>query len=167
MDVNKKKVVKIVLIVVLLIIMLLLWWLFGGGKSFSKYRKDVETNSVTEVAKPIFVTEGADDIKIDGIDDTVYNFSVKNYDENETSEVDLDYFINIENNSDADLEFILVKDGKKVPLTNNKTNTITLSSNGKQSDEYALSIKYHNNPAQTTDITGNVQIKVEAVQAEK
>lgn len=167
MDVNKKKVVKIILMVVLLILMLLLWWKFWGGKSFSKYKGDVSANSVTEVAKPVFSVQGADDILIDGIEDTTYNFSVKNYDENETSEVDLDYFINIENNSNADLEFLLVKDGKNVALTNNKTNTITLSSNGKQSDDYALSIKYHNDPAQTEDIKGNVQIKVEAVQAQR
>lgn len=167
MDVNKKKVVKIVLIVVLLILMLLLWWKFWGGKSFSKYKGDVSASSVTEVAKPVLSVEGADDILIDGIEDTIYNFSVKNYDGNETSEVDLDYFINIENNSDADLEFLLVKDGKKVSLTNNKTNTITLSSNGKQTDNYELQIKYHNNPAQTEDIKGNVQIKVEAVQAQR
>ena len=74
MDVNKKKVVKIILMVVLLILMLLLWWKFWGGKSFSKYKGDVSANSVTEVAKPVFSVQGADDILIDGIEDTTYNF---------------------------------------------------------------------------------------------
>ena len=167
MDIKKKKIVKIVLIIILLIIMLLLWGIFFGGKSFSKYKKDVNSSSLTEVAKPVFVVEGADDIKIDGREDTIYNFSVKNYDEKGKSEVDLDYTINIENNSKADLEFVLTKDGKRVLLSNNKSNKTTLSSNEKQSDDYALQIKYHNSPAVVQDIDGNVQVKVEAVQAEK
>ena len=168
MEIKKKKVIKIVLVVVLLIIMLLLWWLFlGGSNVFAKYKKDISSNSITEVAKPVFVVEGVDDIKIDGIKDTTYNFSVKNYNQSETSEVDLDYEISIENNSKADLDFTLTKDGQNVSLLNNKTNILTLSNVGKQSDDYTLSIKYNNNPAIVEDITGDIQIKVEAVQAEK
>ena len=167
MDIKKKKIVKIVLVVILLIIMLLLWGVFFGGKSFSKYKKDVNSSSMTEVAKPVFVVDGTDDINIDGIEDTVYYFSVKNYDKTGTSEVDLDYYINIENNSKADLEFVLTKDGRNIPLNNNKTNKITLSNGNKQEDEYQLKIKYHNDPAIVQDIDGNVQVKVEAVQAEK
>ena len=167
MDITKKKMIKLILVVILLIIMLLLWGVFLGGKSFSKYKKYVKANSITQVAKPVFVVDGTDDITIDGIEDTVYYFSVKNYDKTGTSEVDLDYYINIENNSKADLEFVLMKNGRNIPLINNKTNKITLSNENKQEDEYQLKIKYHNNPAIVQDIDGNVQVKVEAVQAEK
>lgn len=168
MEIKKKKVIKIALAIVLLIIILLLWWLFlGGSNVFSKYKRNISSNSITEVAKPVFVVDGVDDIKIDGIKGTTYNFSVKNFDEKEISEVDLDYEISIENNSKADFDFILTKDGQTVPLSNNKTNILTLSNVGKQSDNYTLSIKYNNNSAITEDITGDIQIKVEAVQAEK
>ena len=168
MEIKKKKTIKFVLTIVLLIIILLLWWLFlGGSNVFAKYNREISSNSITEVAMPVFIVDGVDDIKIDGIKDTTYNFSVKNFDEKETSEVDLDYQISIENNSKADLDFTLTKDGQTVSLSNNKTNTITLSNSGKQSDNYTLSIKYNNNPAITEDITGDIQIKVEAVQAKK
>ena len=79
MDITKKKILKIILIVILIIIILLLSWLFLGGKTFSKYKKDINASSSTEIAKPILNVEGASDIKIDGIEDTIYNFSVKNY----------------------------------------------------------------------------------------
>lgn len=166
MDIKKKKVIKAVLIIILIIIILLLWLLCFGGKSFSKYKKDINSSSLTEVAKPIFSVDGASDIKIDGIEDTVYYFTIKNNDKSGVSEVDLNYYIQIENNSKADLDFVLMKDGKNVPLNNNKTNLISLKSSNKQDDEYQLRIKYNNNPAIVSDINGNVQIKVEAVQAE-
>ena len=167
MDITKKKILKIILIVILIIIILLLSWLFLGGKTFSKYKKDINASSSTEIAKPILNVEGASDIKIDGIEDTIYNFSVKNYNGLDVSEVDMNYYIEIVNNSKADLEFILTKNGQPINLNNNKTDLISSSSLNRQSDDYQLKIKDHNNPAIVEDIDGNVQVRVEAVQATK
>lgn len=119
-----------------------------------------------KVAKPILVVDGDKNIKIDGIEDTIYDFSVKNYDGLEISDVSMNYEIQIINNSEADLEFELTKDGAKVPLNSNKTETMTLKGITRNSDDYKLTIKYKNNPAILEDIDGNVQIKVEAVQQE-
>lgn len=166
MEIKKKKIIKIVLIVVLIIIMLLLWFGFMRGKGFGKYNSKVNSNSVSQVAKPVFIVSGDSNIKIDGIEDTIYKFDVKNYDNNGKSDVDLNYTIQIINNSQADLDFVLTNNGNNVNLTNNKTDLISLSSANTQKDEYELQIKYNNNPAITSDIDGNVQIKVEAVQAE-
>ena len=166
MDVNKKKVVKAVLIVVLILIILLLGVLYWRGKTYSKYGKEINSESMAEVAKPIFVVDGADNILIDGIQDKVYEFSVKNYDNTGVSDVEMKYNIQIVNNSQADLSYQLTKDGKTINLSNNKTATFSLSGINKQSDDYKLTIKYKNNPAITNDIAGNVQIKVEAEQAE-
>lgn len=167
MDITKKKILKIILIVILIIIILLLSWLFLGGRTFSKYKKNINASSLTEIAKPILNVEGDRKIKIDGIEDTLYNFSVKNYDGSDISEVDMNYFIEIVNDSKADLEFILTKNGKDIKLTNNKTDLISSSGLERQTDEYQLKIKYHNNPAIVEDIDGSVQVKVEAVQATK
>lgn len=57
------------------------------------------------------------------------------------------------------------KIGQAVPLNSNKTNLISLSSNQKQDDNYELRIKYHSSNAIIGDIDGNVQIKIEAIQA--
>lgn len=166
MDVNKKKILKVVLLVILIIIILLLGLLFLRGKSFSKYKKNINTSGTTEIAKPVFEVSGSQNILIDGIQDTVYDFSVRNYNDSGISEVALNYYIQIENNSDADLTFQLTKNGKLVNLTKNKTSLISLSGLERKSDDYQLTIKYTNNTAITNDIVGSVQVKVEAVQAE-
>lgn len=165
MSIKKKKMIKSIVMIVVFIIILLLCWLFLGGKSYSKYKEEVRANSTSEIAKAVFVVDGAKNIQINGMEDTVYDFHVKNYDETGASEVALDYFIEIVNQSEAELEFELTKNGEIMNLTENKTNLISLPNLAKQTDDYQLKIKYHNNPAKIADIEGNVQIKAQAVQA--
>ena len=167
MSVNKKKVIKILLVIILIIIILLFGLLFLKRKTYSKYNKNVKANSSIEVAEPIFIVDGANDIKIDGIEDTTYDFSVKNFNLIKNSDVELNYYIQFENNSNADLEFILTKDNEEVILKNNKTDLMYLTNLFNQEDKYSLKIKYTNNPGIVTDIDGNVQIKVEALQKRK
>ena len=60
-------------------------------------------------------------------------------------------------------------DNEIIPLTSNKTGLVELNNNtatGRNSEEYNLRIKYKNNPAIISDIQGNIQVKVEAVQSE-
>lgn len=165
MDVEKKKVAKTILAIILIVILLLLCWLFLGGNSFAKYKKEVYSDSFTEVAKPVFIVDGADNIKINGIEDTVYQFSVKNYDDSGINEVDMNYYVQIINHSNANLEFVLTKSGELIDLVENKTNLISVSNLGKQEDNYQLKIKYHD--VVNKEIEGNVQIKIEAIQARK
>lgn len=167
MKITNKKIIKTILVIILIIIILLLNWIFLSGRTYSRYKNQIQGESLTTVAKPVFVVDGAESILIDGIEDTTYEFSVKNYDGFSVSEVDMDYTIEIVNNSKADLEFILKKDGKQVSLNKNITGNISLSSLKKQIDNYELLIKYHNNAATVGDISGNVQVKVIAVQAQK
>lgn len=165
MNMKRKKGIKAGGMIIVFIVILLLCCLFFAGKSYSKYKEEIRVNSTSEIAKAVFVVEGTNNIKIDGIQDTTYDFYVKNYDETGVTEVGLDYFIEIVNHSEADLEFELRKNGQVVNLSENKTNLIFLSSLEKQQDNYQLNIKYRNNPAQISDINGNVQIKTQAVQA--
>ena len=78
----------------------------------------------------------------------------------------MDYTIEIINSSKANLKFELLKNGTKINLNNNKTETLNLKGIQRHTDEYKLIVKYENDPAIIEDITGNVQIKVEAVQSE-
>lgn len=163
MDIKKKRVMRIILIIILIIIFLFLWLGIGRSKVFSRNRKGLNMSGVSEIAKPVFVVDGNSNIKIDGKKDTVYKFCVKNYDDTGVSNTDLRYFIQVVNDSEADLDFILTSKGKKVNLNNNKTGLIALSSSKKQTDEYELKIIYNNDPAMESNIDGNVQIKIEAV----
>lgn len=166
MKVKTKKAINIILVIALIFIVILLLLLLFGGKSFSKFRKSINSSGVAEIAKPIFIVDGTENIKIDGIEDTVYNFSVKNYDGSEISDVSLKYNIEIINDSQADLQFELSKNGETVELTNNKTEVMYLNGISQDKDDYELRIIYNNNPAIVDDISGNVQIKVEAIQQE-
>ena len=162
MSVKKKKMIKVMLILILIIIMLVFW----GGRTFAKHTKHVNSRGISEVAKPVFVVDGARNIKIDGIQDTIYDFSVKNYNGDEISEVEMEYYIEIVNDSEADLEFVLTKSGQSINLENNKSSLISLLSAQKQKDDYQLQIKYSDDSNIISDIDGNIQIKVEAIQVE-
>lgn len=162
MSVKKKKIIKLILMLILIMIIGLFW----GGRTFAKYTKHVKSSAVSEIAKPIFVIDGAKNIKIDGIQDTVYEFCVKNYNDEEINEVEMNYYIEIVNDSKADLEFVLIKNGQLINLENNKSNFILLKRDQRQKDDYQLQIKYTNNSNTVSDIKGNIQIKVEAIQVE-
>lgn len=164
MNIKTKKTIHIILVILLILLVFLLMFFFG--KAFSKFKKDINSNAIAEIATPIFVVDGTDNIKIDGITDTVYKFSVKNYKGTDISEVDMNYVVQIVNNSDADLDFELLKNGEKLKLTNNKTDSINIKGISRNTDEFELRILYKDNPAVVEDITGNVQIKVEASQSE-
>lgn len=165
MKVKTKKAINIILVIALIIIVILLLILFCG-KTFSKFKKSINSNGIAEIAKPIFIVDGTENIKIDGIEDTIYNFNIKNYDGFEISDVEMNYTIEIVNDSEADLEFELIKNGEMQTLTNNKTEEMTINGITRTTDSYELKIKYNDNPAIVEDISGNVQIKVEAIQQE-
>ncbi len=166
MKVENKKVLNICLVVILVVLIILLVLMFLFGRTLSKYSRNIASNSVADIAKPIFVVDGEQNIKIDGIQDTEYTFSVKNHKLQEISDVDMDYTIEIINSSKANLKFELLKNGTKINLNNNKTETLNLKGIQRHTDEYKLIVNYENDPAIIEDITGNVQIKVEAVQSE-
>ena len=155
-----KKIIRKISIIVILSYIIV-------GISYAKYKQGLTGNGKVSVAKPIVILDSANDVKINGMQDTPYNFSVKNYTQTQINEVNLKYFIQIINDSDADLEFTLFKDGKIVDLIQNQTEGILLSNLSKQEDDYELKIKYNDDPSIKTDIYGKVQIKVEAVQENK
>ena len=64
---------------------------------------------MTQVAEPVFQVDGASNLLINGIEDTTYNFSVKNYNETGINNTKMQYYVQIVNNSRANLEFVLTK----------------------------------------------------------
>lgn len=164
MKIRNKKILNVILIILLIIILFLLGVL--GGKTYSKYKRTVESNGIAEIAKPVFVVDSEQDIKIDGNEDTTYSFSVKNYNTNDISDVEMKYTVEIINNSKANLDFELSRNGVKQELTNNKSEILTIKGITRVTDNFELKIKYNDNPAVVEDITGNVQVKIEAIQQE-
>lgn len=78
----------------------------------------------------------------------------------------MQYTVEIINNSKANLDFELSRNGVKQELINNKSEILTIKGITRVTDSFELKIKYNDNPAVVEDITGNVQVKIEAVQQE-
>lgn len=152
-------------LVVLIIIMMVIT-LFISGYSMGKGVSETKVNSNTEIAKPILEVENNPEITITSTNKkSTYDFKVKNYNTNdEITQIDLLYTVEILTKTDESISFKLYKNEKEVPLENNKTQEMLLSKNEKKEDNYKLEILYDEQKAQTRDIFQDIQIKVHSEQ---
>ena len=132
------------------------------GKSMST----TQINSTTEIAKPILEVENNPEITITSTNkESTYDFKVKNYNANEEiTQVDLLYTIEILTKTDESITFKLYKNDEEIPLEGNKSEEFLLSKDEKQEDNYKLKILYDKEKAQERDIFQDVQIKVHTEQ---
>ncbi len=118
------------------------------------------------MAKPILEVENNPEITITSINkESTYDFKVKNYNTNEEiSQVDLLYTIEILTKTDESITFKLYKNDEEVKLEDNKSEEFLLSKDEKQEDNYKLKILYDKGKARGRDIFQDVQIKVHTEQ---
>ena len=128
------------------------------GKSMST----TKINSTTGIAKPILEVENNPEITITSTNkESTYDFKVKNYNTNEeVTQVDLLYTIEILTKTDESITFKLYKNDEEILLEDNKSQEFLLSKDEKQEDNYKLKILYDKGKAQGRDIFQDVQIKV-------
>lgn len=152
--------------VVLLLIVLMVISLFISGYSMGKSMSTTQINSTTEIAKPILEVENNPEITITSTNkESTYDFKVKNYNANEEiTQVDLLYTVEILTKTDESITFKLYKNDEEIPLEENKSEEFLLSKDKKQEDNYKLKILYDKEKAQGRDIFQNVQIKVHTEQ---
>ena len=94
-----------------------------------------------------------------------YDFKVKNYNsDEEITQIDLLYTIEILTKTDESISFRLYKNNKEIQLENNKTQEILLTKNEKKEDNYKLEILYNNESTNKKDIFQDIQIKVHSEQ---
>ena len=162
----KKKKKELILITVILIILIFFFSGFSMGKGYAKSN----INGVAEIAKPILKVENGESININNNNEKgIYEFTIKNYDEQDNlTQVDLDYYIEILNDLHEAIEINLTKDGEKVEIKNNKTETFSLTKDKKEENNYKLEIIYNkekNNNME--DILSQLQIKVHSEQKQE
>ena len=152
--------------VVLLLIIVMVITLFISGYSMGKGVSETKVNANTEIAKPILEVENNPEITITSTNkESTYDFKVKNYNTNEEiSQVDLLYTIEILTKTDESITFKLYKNDEEVKLEDNKSEEFLLSKDEKQEDNYKLKILYDKGKAQGRDIFQDVQIKVHTEQ---
>lgn len=168
MKIKKKNLKNVAYITILFIVVLL----FLTGYSMAKSITEVMLNYKAEVAEPIIEVRTNPTIDItDSATEGKYTFYVRNYDENgKKSEVNIQYTIEIQDTIEGNLKntmnYELYKNGKKIELQDQKTNSMELSHQNLQEDTYVLKIKYNKNASSyKKDILDKIQVKVHSQQS--
>ena len=149
-----KKKIFIIFFVVLII----------NNKNIAKYIEKINIISETKIAKPIIEIENYEKIVITKIDlekEIEYKFKVKNYNEDQVSNVRFLYYIEIESDISKELveyKLIYLEENKEIELINNRTQNIKML-NEKYEKEYMLIAKL-----KEENLNGNINIKIGVVQ---
>lgn len=143
--------------------------LFLAGCSLGKSITNVVLQSKAEVAKPVLEVKSDPKIDITAINNMgEYKFNVVNYKDNEISQVDLRYYIEIKADIDDSVKFELYKDSEEIKLENKCTQYMLLEKEKMKEDKYVLKIIYTKaeniNTNSMKDIMEKVQIKVHSEQ---
>ena len=162
----KKRVYKIAIITIILI--------FCEHISYAKYINTYILKGKQEIAQPIFEIEEGIPIKINN-ENTIgtYEFLVKNFKEENISEVGFLYTIEIviNENLKSKVKVELYNEESNVQLINFKTEPILLNGNNKNEHKYRLNISYNQNYNQNEggkevleSIFSKIQININAEQ---
>lgn len=118
------------------------------------------------VATPIFIVEGGETTKINQINNIgYYEFSIKNYNETNISEIGFLYTIEIVSNTDEAIQFELYNEEIQIPLHNLKTEQLLITADEKVEQKYKLKVIYDNTIGSNgKDILEEVQVKVHSEQ---
>lgn len=157
---NKKQ--SIILTSILTIIIILL----STHIVYAKYITVDNLTSTISIAKPIFIVKGKEATKISEINNIgYYEFSIKNFDELNTSEISFLYTIEIISDTDESVQFELYNEDTPIPLKNLKTEELLIQGKEKVEQKYRLKVIYDNTQGDKgKEILEEVQIKVHSQQ---
>ena len=157
----KKNKIRIIIVSSLILL------IFFAGYCFAKYEISRGVFAKSKIAIPVLEVEGHEGAKISAINNSgYYDFVVKNYNENNVSDVPLNYTIEVISNTDESVEFKLYKEDEEIDLINNKTNQIYIEGIRQKEHIYKLEVNYDKTKSNSQqDILEDVQIKVNSEQA--
>ena len=150
---------RILIIIIIFFIILII-----NNKNIAKYIEKINIISKTIIAKPIINIEQDEKIVITKIDiekEIEYKFKIKNYNENEISNMEFLYYIELQTNIPEELvecKLVDLEEDKEIKLINNKTNEFKIV-NGKYEKEYKLITKLKDEK-----LNGNINIKIGVIQ---
>ena len=160
---NNEKNTKIITAILIIFIIILLLF---SGYSMARVLEEVIVKGRAEIAEPILIVENNPSIDITAEKNYgEYTFKIKNYDENNLTQTDLKYYIEILSNNDSAVKFELYQGESKIDLKDNKTEYIQISKDTKEEREYKIKIKYDKNVnTSINDILEKIQVKVHTEQ---
>lgn len=136
------------------------------GSSMAKYQEEKIINVFASIAKPILEIEKQETFKITNTNyKDSYLFEVRNYNEKEINEIEMEYYIEIISDANDILSFNLYKNQEKLELINNKTKKIDLNKENKDIHMYRLDIEYDKEKDNSKEnISKDLEIKIHAIQ---
>ncbi len=147
------------------IIILVNMLLFSTHISYARYIQTENLNIVQDIAIPILEIEEGKIIKINEENNIgFYEFSIKNFNKTNVSEISFLYTIEIVSNFEDYLQFELYDEEKQVILHNSKTEPILINANERVEKNYKIKIIYINIDKVRLDKKEDIQIKVKAEQ---
>lgn len=156
---KKKRILLLLLLIVILLGILV-------GASFAKYRSMLAGKAFVNIAHPVLEVRREQSLLLTALAPKAsYVFEVRNYKEEELNQVEMEYYIEIVSHTDEAICFELYQGDKQIPLIENKTETIKLAKEEKQTHSYRLEITYDNTKGQFgKDINENVEVKIHSIQ---
>ena len=160
---DKKEKQKNTPILILILILILLSIL---GITLSIYKSRINGKVFAQIANPVFEVRKEESLLLTAVAPKAsYTFEVRNYDDKNINEVDMEYYIEIVSNTDQSINFELFNGENKIPLNNNKTNKIAINKENKEEHKYRLDITYDKNKTDISqDIKEKVEIKIHSIQ---
>lgn len=149
------------------ILIFMICLLYLTGFSFAKNIEHILLKSNTSIAEPIFLVEGGKSIQISEKDrEKYYEFTIRNYEGEKISDMDLRYFIEINPIIHAQtVSCQLFRNGEEVHLENQKTELIEIPKEVKKEHQYQLKITYQQDLEKLgQDIFQEIQLKVHSEQ---
>ena len=147
------------------IIIATLVFIFSGQISYARYITTEVISGKQEIATPILTLEEGKTIQIDEKNNIgYYEFSIKNFNEENVSETGFLYTIEIISNIGEAVEFELYDGEKQVSLQNLKTGEISIIGNEKVEQKYKLKITYNATGEAKEESIEKIQIKVHSEQ---
>ena len=137
-----------------------------SGLCIAKYKVTSKIIGGNKVAVPVLIVEGTEEQKISALNNTgTYSFIVKNYNNEQVSDVAQKYSIEIITNSDDAIQFKLYRENEEIELENKKTEPIYIGNTNEEEHEYELKISYDRTKnISKTDILEDVQLKIHSEQ---
>lgn len=133
---------------------------------YAKYMSVEKISVGVKVANPIFIVEGKEITKISEINNIgCYEFTIKNFDDSNISEIGFVYTIEIISNTDESIQFQLYSGDKEIPLKELKTTELSIKGNEKVEQNYKLKVTYDcSKGTEGKEILEEVQVKVHSEQ---
>lgn len=130
--------------------------------TYAKYTDLYRLFFSQEIANPIFVVDKGETVKINDTNNVgYYEFSIKNFEKEQISDIGFSYTIEIIPKLGEIPQFELYSENQKIPIENLKTSILSIKGNEKIEQKYILKIIYDkDNIEEKNKDVGEVQIKV-------